>query len=189
MTKRWTGQNTDLFQVCTMTARTTKPQDRSAGIIVRRFGNRTHSHFCWPSGEKLLSPLPYQVKHQGRMHHKVVGNFRSEADVRSLYYRRWSVLPKFATQRSIGEVNSNRVTSSLLRKWTRLPTHACEVGALTFEVTDNFGSNGALPCGAYRPRRRSSSSSSSPPSPLPLLLLLLLRLPLLLPFFSCFFVL
>ena len=31
------------------------------------------------------------------MHHKVVGNFRSEADVRSLYYRRWSVLPKFAT--------------------------------------------------------------------------------------------
>ena len=33
--------------------------------------------------------------------------------------------------RSIGEVKSNRVTSSLLRKWTRLPTHACEVGALT----------------------------------------------------------
>ena len=53
--------------------------------------------------------------------------------------------------RSIGEVNSNRVTSSLLRKWTRLPTHACEVRALTFEVTDNFGSNDALPCGAYGP--------------------------------------
>ena len=35
-----------------------------------------------------------------------------------------------------------RVTSSLLWKWTRLPTHACEVRALTFEVTDNFGSNG-----------------------------------------------
>ena len=53
---------------------------------------------------------------------------------------------------SIGEVNSNRVTSSLLQKWTRLPTHACEVGALTFEVTDNFGSNDLLPCGAYGPR-------------------------------------
>ena len=53
--------------------------------------------------------------------------------------------------RSIGEVNSKRVTSSLLRKWTRLTTHACEVEALTFEVTDNFGSNGVLPCGAYGP--------------------------------------
>ena len=52
---------------------------------------------------------------------------------------------------SIGEVNSNRVTSSLLRKWTRLPTHPYQVGALTFEVTDNFGSNGVLPCGAYGP--------------------------------------
>ena len=55
--------------------------------------------------------------------------------------------------RSIGEVNSNRITSSLLRKRTRLPTHACEVGALTFEVTDNFGSNVVLPCGAYGPSR------------------------------------
>ena len=53
--------------------------------------------------------------------------------------------------RSIGEVNSNGVTSSLLRKWTRLPTHACEVRVLTFEVTDNFGSTGVLPCGAYGP--------------------------------------
>ena len=53
--------------------------------------------------------------------------------------------------RSTGEVNSNRVTSSLLWKWTRLPTHAHEVGALTFEVTDNFGSNVVLPCGAYGP--------------------------------------
>ena len=54
--------------------------------------------------------------------------------------------------RSTGEVNSNRVTSSLLRKRTQLPTHAHEVGALTFEVTDNFGSNDVLPCGAYGPR-------------------------------------
>ena len=53
--------------------------------------------------------------------------------------------------RSIGEVSSNRVTSSLLRKWTRLPTHACKVGALTFKVTDNYGSNGVVPCGAYGP--------------------------------------
>ena len=59
--------------------------------------------------------------------------------------------------RSTGEVNSNRVTSSLLRKWTRLPTHAYEVGALTFEVTDNFGSNVVLPCGAYGPRRENRS--------------------------------
>ena len=58
--------------------------------------------------------------------------------------------------RSIGEVNSNRVTSSILRKRSRLPTHACEVGALTFEVTDNFGSNGVLPCGAYGPREVSA---------------------------------
>ena len=53
--------------------------------------------------------------------------------------------------RSTGEVNSNRVTSSLLRKRTRLPTHAHEVRAFTFEVTDNFGSNVVLPCGAYGP--------------------------------------
>ena len=53
--------------------------------------------------------------------------------------------------RSTGEVNSNRVTSSLLRKWTWLPTHAYEVRALTFEVTDNFGSNDVLPCRAYGP--------------------------------------
>ena len=53
---------------------------------------------------------------------------------------------------STGEVNSNRVTSSLLRKRTRLPTHAHKVGALTFEVTDNFGSNVVLRCGAYGPR-------------------------------------
>ena len=59
---------------------------------------------------------------------------------------------KVRYSRSIGEVNSNRVTSSLLRKRTRLPTHAHEVRALTFEVTDNFGSNVVLPCGAYGPR-------------------------------------
>ena len=53
--------------------------------------------------------------------------------------------------RSTGEVNSNRIMSSLLRKWTRLPTHAHEVRALTFKVTDNFGSNDVLPCGAYGP--------------------------------------
>ena len=72
--------------------------------------------------------------------------------------RRWKpVLPTLIRtfqvrySRSIGEVNSNRVTSSLLRKCTRLPTHAYEVRALTFEVTDNFGSNDLLPCGAYGP--------------------------------------
>ena len=55
--------------------------------------------------------------------------------------------------RSTGEVNSNRATSSLLRKWTRLPTDAFEVRALTLEVTDNYGSNDVLPCGAYGPWR------------------------------------
>ena len=40
--------------------------------------------------------------------------------------------------RSTGEVNSDRVTSSLHRKRTRLPTHAHEVRALTFEVTDTL---------------------------------------------------
>ena len=58
---------------------------------------------------------------------------------------------KVRYSRSIREVNSSRVTSSLLRKWTRLPTHAYEIGALTFEVTDNYGSNGVRPCGAYGP--------------------------------------
>ena len=62
---------------------------------------------------------------------------------------------------SIGEVNSNRVTSSLRRKRTRLPTHAHEVRALTFEVTDNFGSNIVLPCGAYGPRSTISCRLSS----------------------------
>ena len=61
--------------------------------------------------------------------------------------------------RSIGEVNSNRATSSLLRKRTRLPTHAHEVRALTFEVTDNFGSNVVLPCGAYGPRTLSNNNN------------------------------
>ena len=77
--------------------------------------------------------------------------------------RKWSRRSKSALQmlirtsqvrysRSIGEVNSNRVTSSLLRKWTRLPTDAYEVRALTFKVTENFESNDVLPCGAYGPR-------------------------------------
>ena len=34
----------------------------------------------------------------------------------------------------------------------RLPTYAYEVRALTFEVSDNFGSNDVRPCGAYGPR-------------------------------------
>ena len=53
--------------------------------------------------------------------------------------------------RSTGEVNSNRVASSLLRKRTRLPTHAHEVRSLTFEVTDNFESDVVLPRGAFGP--------------------------------------
>ena len=64
------------------------------------------------------------------------------------------------SSRSTGEVNSNRVTSSLLRKWTRLPTHAYEIRALTFKVTDNFGSNDVLPCGAYGPSSASLEKSS-----------------------------
>ena len=55
--------------------------------------------------------------------------------------------------RSTGEVHSNRVSPSLPRKWTPLPTHVYEVRALTFEVTDNFGSKDVLPCAAYGPRR------------------------------------
>ena len=69
--------------------------------------------------------------------------------------------------RSTGEVNSNRVTSSLRRKWTRLPTHAHEVRPLTFEVTDNFGSNDTLPCGAYGPRPVSILPSFHPVASLP----------------------
>ena len=67
--------------------------------------------------------------------------------------------------RSTGELNSNRVTSSLLRKRTRLPTHAHEVRALTFEVTDNFGSNDVLPCGACGPRpgKRSMAKAGMEP--------------------------
>ena len=87
------------------------------------------------------------------MHHKVVGNVQTEADVRSLYFRGFRFNETSDNggtySRSTGEVNSDRVTTSLLRKRTRLPTHAHEVGALTFEVTDNFGSNDVLPCGAY----------------------------------------
>ena len=78
----------------------------------------------------LKIPLPVAHTIWARMHHKIVGNFRSEADVRSLYYRRfrfnetsrhWRMY-----SRSTDEENSNRVTSSLLRKWTRLPTDAYE---------------------------------------------------------------
>ena len=54
------------------------------------------------------------------MHHKVVGNFESEAEVLSLYYRRF----RFNETSDVGacthgrpaRVNSNRVTSSLLLK-------------------------------------------------------------------------
>ena len=74
--------------------------------------------------------------------------------------------------RSTVEVNSNRVTSSLLRKRTRLPTHAHEVPALTFEVTDNFGSNDVLPCGAYGPISLLHLSYPYPNVPLPWLQLM-----------------
>ena len=81
------------------------------------------------------------------MHHKVVGNFGSETDVRGLYFRGF----RFNETSDNGACTQGRVTSSLLRKRTRLLTHGHEVRALTFEVTDNFGSNGVLPCGAYGP--------------------------------------
>ena len=49
------------------------------------------------------------------MHHKVVGNFRSEADVWSLYYIRWSVLPKFATHgRSVKSLTTLEVMAYYL---------------------------------------------------------------------------
>ena len=88
---------------------------------------------------------------RARMHQKVVGNFGSEADVWSLYYWRFRFSETSDFCESTGKVNSNRFTSSLLRKWTWLPTHAYEVQALTFELTDNFESNDVLPCGAYGP--------------------------------------
>ena len=98
---------------------------------------------------------------RARMHHKVVGNFGSEADVRNLYFRGFrfnEILTTRMYSRSTGEENSSRVLSSLLRKCTRLPNYAYEVRALTFEVSDNFGSNDVRPCGAYGPRWGSVSA-------------------------------
>ena len=76
---------------------------------------------------------------------------RRSKSVLQSFWIQWNFRRPCTYSRSTGEVNSNRVTSSLLRKWTWLPTHAYEVGALTLEVTDNYGSNDVLPCDAYRP--------------------------------------
>ena len=57
---------------------------------------------------------------------------------------------KLLTTAHVLTVNQ-RSKFSLLRKRTRLPTHVHKVRALTFEVTDNFGSNVVLPYGAYGP--------------------------------------
>ena len=43
------------------------------------------SHFVCVAARGPREPISVS---RARMHHKVVGNFRSEADVRSLYYRR-----------------------------------------------------------------------------------------------------
>ena len=69
--------------------------------------------------------------------------------------------------RSISEVNSNWVSSSLLRKSNWLLTHAYQVGALTFEITDNFGSNDVLPCGAYGPQSINSPNLHTATDPKP----------------------
>ena len=47
---------------------------------------RTDSAHCDCSSEKQAPR--HILRTWARMHHKVVGNFRSEVDVRSLYYRR-----------------------------------------------------------------------------------------------------
>ena len=68
---------------------------------MERIHGRTRSYpftknFSW-YGSEFVSYLvgiyvpavrAYKGQTRARMHHKVVGNFRSEADVRSLYYRR-----------------------------------------------------------------------------------------------------
>ena len=50
--------------------------------------------------------------------------------------------------RSTGEVNYVLATS----KTNQTSDPCTRVRALTFEVTDNFGSNDLLPCGAYGPQ-------------------------------------
>ena len=66
------------------------------------------------------APTAYGMQIRARMHHKVVGNFGSEADIRSLHYSRFRFNEtsdvRTLYSRWTGEVNSNRVTSSLLRK-------------------------------------------------------------------------
>ena len=52
---------------------------------------QTHAKLC-PHNYSPAYPLPYRFSERdtlARMHHKVVGNFGSEADVRSLYYSRF----------------------------------------------------------------------------------------------------
>ena len=43
----------------------------------------------WPSHSILTQDHPVLALTRARMHHKVVGNFGGEADVRSLYYSRF----------------------------------------------------------------------------------------------------
>ena len=71
---------------------------------------RGHSSICHCS--ECSFPLGFVTGTiRARMHHKVVGNFRSEADVRSLYYRRFRFNEtselRCIYSRSTGEVNFN----------------------------------------------------------------------------------
>ena len=50
---------------------------------------------------------------RARIHHKVVGNFGSEANVQSPYFRRWSLLLKFATRYAQAQITLVAVISKM----------------------------------------------------------------------------
>ena len=78
------------------------------------------------------------------MHHKVVGNFGSEADVRSLYHRRLDSMKLPTSGACTHGRPREEILTELRPRYVKnepdFQTLAYEVRALTFEVTDNFGS-------------------------------------------------
>ena len=65
--------------------------------------------WCWPRNARQHA---VNLSARARMHHKVVGNFGSEADVRSLYYRRF----RFNETSDVGACTHGRPAKQILTR-------------------------------------------------------------------------
>ena len=72
------------------------------------------------SSPPCFSPFPLQIR--AHMHHKVVGNFGSEADVLSLYFRRFRFNETYNDNNYNNNNNNNNNNNRIQRRYSRFFT-------------------------------------------------------------------